>query len=149
MTGTKVYQKKSQAYFFLIMYGIMAIIGAVLIVQAVMQKQTASNAAGFMIIFGVGMFILTLVKSRRPQVCLCEDFLELNQSRTKQIVRYRTITKVSRPDKNRLVLALWEDGRKKEAVIWLKELDTSDVEKLGEYLAAKSRKGRLADNSDI
>ena len=145
MVGTKVYQKRSQAYFFLAMYGLMAVIGFVLIAQAVMRNQTASNAAGFMIIFGVGMFILTLVKSRKPQVYLCEDFLELNQSRTKQIVRYRNITKVSRRDKNRLVLSIWEDGRKKEAVIWLKELATADVEKVSDFLAAKSMKGIKAD----
>ena len=146
MTGTKIYQKKTQVYFFLAMYGIMSVLGSVLIALAVMRNQAASNAAGFMIIFGVGMFILTLSKSRRPQVYLCEDFLELNQSRTKQIVRYRNITKVSRPDRNRLVLSLWEDGRKKEAVIWLKELASSDVEKLSDFLAAKSMKGIKAEN---
>ena len=146
MVGTKVYQKRSQAYFFLAMYGLMAVIGFVLIAQAVMRNQTASNAAGFMIIFGVGMFILTLVKSRKPQVYICEDFLELNQSRTKQVVRYRNITKVSRPDKNRLVLSLWEDGSKKEAVIWLKELDAADIEKVSDFLAAKSMKGIKVEN---
>ncbi|MFZ2197342.1 MAG: hypothetical protein WAV13_06405 [Thermodesulfovibrionales bacterium] len=145
MVGTKVYQKKTQAYFFLAMYGLMAVLGFVLIARSVMRNQPASNAAGFMIIFGVGMFILTLVKSRKPQVYLCEDFLELNQSRTKQIVRYRNITKVSRRDKNRLVLSLWEDGRKKEAVIWLKELAPADVEKVSDFLAAKSMKGIKAD----
>ena len=128
------------------MYGLMAVIGFVLIAQAVMRNQTASNAAGFMIIFGVGMFILTLVKSRKPQVYICEDFLELNQSRTKQVVRYRNITKVSRPDKNRLVLSLWEDGSKKEAVIWLKELDAADIEKVSDFLAAKSMKGIKVEN---
>ncbi|MHB8880049.1 MAG: hypothetical protein ACYC69_00910 [Thermodesulfovibrionales bacterium] len=142
MTGTKIYQRRSQAYFFLAMYGILALIGSGLIGQAVMQNKPASNAAGFMIIFGAGMFILTLIKSRRPQVSVFEDFLELTQSRTKEIIRYRNITKVLRPDKSRLVLSLWEDGRKKEAVIWLKELDASDVERLSEFLTAKSRKGR-------
>jgi hypothetical protein len=146
MVGTKVYQKRSQAYFFLAMYGLLAVIGFVLIAQAVMRNQTASNAAGFMIIFGAGMFILTLVKSRKPQVYLCEDFLELNQSRTKQIVRYRNITKVSRPDKNRLVLSLWEDGARKEAVIWLKELAPADVEKVSDFLTAKSMRGSKVDN---
>jgi hypothetical protein len=145
MTGTKIYQRKTQAYFFLVMYGLMSIIGSVLIAQAVMSNQKASNAAGFMIIFGVGMFIMTLIKSRRPQVYLCEDYMELNQSRKKQIVRYRNITKVSRPDKNRLVLSLWEDGMKKEAVIWQKELAASDIEKLSDFLAAKSKKGIKAD----
>ena len=145
MVGTKIYQKKPQAYFFLVMYGLMAILGSVLIAQAVMRNQTASNAAGFMIIFGGGMFILTLIKSRRPQVYLCEDFLELHQSRKKQIVRYRNITKVSRPDRNRLVLSLWEDGTRKEAVIWLKELAPADVEKVSDFLAAKSMKGIKTD----
>jgi len=140
MTGTKIYQKKSQTHFFLVMYGILSLAGFALIVQSVMRNQIASNAAGFMIIFGVGMFILTIVKSRKPRVSISEDFLELNQSRTKLIVRYRHITKVSRPDRNRLVITLREDNWKKDVVIWLKELETADIEKLSEFLASISGK---------
>lgn len=141
MTGTKIYQKKSQTYFFLVMYGILSLGGVALIYQAVMRNQAASNAAGFMIIFGLGMFVLTLVKSRRPQIYIREDFLELNQSRAKELVRYRNITKVSRPDKNRLVITLREDKWKKDVVVWLKELDPADVGRLYEFLESKSSKG--------
>lgn len=123
------------------MYGILSLAGFALIAQSVMRNQTASNAAGFMIIFGLGMFILTLVKSRRPQVYIREDFLELNQSRAKQIVRYRNIRKVSRPDKNRLVITLREDNWKKDVVVWLKELDPADIGKLYEFLESKCSKG--------
>jgi len=42
MIGTKIYQKKTQAYFFLAMYGIMSVLGSVLIALAVMRNQAAS-----------------------------------------------------------------------------------------------------------
>ncbi len=142
MIGTKIYQKTSQALFFLVMYGVLALGGIALIVQAVMKNQTATNAAGFMIIFGLGMFILTLVKSRRPQIHIREDFLELNQSREKQLVRYRNIVKVARPDKNRLVITLREDNWKKEVVVWLKELEPHDSDRLAAFLETKCGRGR-------
>ncbi|MBA4372131.1 MAG: hypothetical protein C0402_04655 [Thermodesulfovibrio sp.] len=141
MIGTKIYQKKSQALFFLVMYGVLALGGIALIVQAVLRNQIASNAAGFMIIFGLGMFIMTLVKSRKPQIFLREDFLELSQSRTKELVRYRNIVRVSRPDKNRIVITLRDDKWKKDVIIWLKDLDPADVEKVFEFLETKRSKG--------
>jgi hypothetical protein len=122
-------------------YGILAIAGGSVMALAIVRGQSVTGAAGFMVIFGAGMFMLTLLKSRKPQISVFEDFLELNQSRTKQLVRYRNITAVSQPDKNRLVVTLREDDRKKDAVIYLKELDPSDVEKLGEFLRQKRGKG--------
>ena len=141
MIGTKVYRKRSQVYFFLAMYGILASAGGSLMAQAIVRGQSVTAAAGFMVIFGAGMFTLTLLKSRKPQISVFEDFLELNQSRTKQLVRYRNITAVSQPDKNRLVVTLREDDGKKDAIIYLKELDPSDVEKLSEFLRQKRGKG--------
>lgn len=142
MIGTKLYQKKSQVYFFLAMYGILSAAGIFLTAQSLKLGQTPSNAAGFMLVFGVGMLILTLVKSRKAQVSVYEEFLELDQSRSKQLLRYRNISAVSRPDKKRLVVTLREDGIKKDIVIWLKELDPADIDKLAEFLNMKKGKGR-------
>ena len=140
MVGARLYQKKSQVYFFLLMYGILALAGGGLAARSFMLGEGASNAAGFMLIFGIGMFILTFMKGRRPQVSVFEDFLELTQSRAKQLVRYRNVTSVSRPDRKRLVVTLREDDGRKDIVIWLRELDPADVEKLEDFL--RQRKGR-------
>jgi hypothetical protein len=80
------------------MYALLALAGGALMVQSVARDEKL-NAAGFMVIFGAGMAIMTLVKSRRPQVEVNEDFLTLNQSRAQQLVRYRNISAVTRPDK--------------------------------------------------
>ena len=142
MTGTKLYQKKSQVYFFLIMYGILSAAGGVIAALSVMREQNLSSAAGFMIIFGVGMFILTLVKSRKPQVVVYDDFFELNQSRTKQIIRYRNISSVSPPQGNRMTMTLREDKTSKDVVIWLKELDRAEADRLYQFLLQRKGKGK-------
>ena len=141
MIGTKLYTKKSRVYFFLLMYGILALAGGALVVESVTRGEKLSNAAGFMVIFGAGMFIMTLVKSRRPQVAVHEDFLSLNQSRVTQLVRYRNIVTVSRPDRNRLIVTLREDGVRKDVTIWLRELDKADGDKLADFLSQMRRKG--------
>ena len=135
MIGTKLYTEKSRVYFFLLMYGILALAGGTLVVQSIARDEKLSNAAGFMVIFGAGMFIMTLVKSRRPEVAVYEDFLTLNQSRTPQLVRYRNIVTVSRPDKNRLIVTLREDDVRNDVTIWLRELDKTDGDKLADFLS--------------
>jgi hypothetical protein len=90
-----------------------------------------------MLIFGAGMFFLTIAKVMRPQVSVFQDFLELRQSRTPQLVRFRNITAVSRPDTKRLVITLREDNAKKEVTVWLKDLDDADVLRLEEFLRNK------------
>jgi len=117
MIGTKLYTKKSRVYFFLLMYGILALAGGTLVVQSIARDEKLSNASGFMVIFGAGMFIMTLVKSRRPEVAVYEDFLTLNQSRTPQLVRYRNIV-----------------------TIWLREFDKTDGDKLADFLSQMRRK---------
>lgn len=138
--GTKLYPKKSRIYIFLIMYGLLASAGGVLIYRSLSQNQSPPSAAGFMVIFGAGMFILTLVKVTRPQVAVFQDFLELKQTRAPQLVRFRNITAVSRPDKKRLVITLREDNAKKEVTIWLRDLDAADVLRLEEFLQNKGWK---------
>jgi hypothetical protein len=140
MIGTNLYPKKSRTRFFLIMYFLMLVTGIVLSVQPVLRDEGLPGATGFMIVFGAGMFIMTFYKSRKPQISIFGDFLELNQSRTKELVRYRYITGVTRPDSNRLVVRLTEDEQKKEVTVWLRDLDKADIEKLSEFLLKKARK---------
>ncbi|MBF0329318.1 MAG: hypothetical protein HQL10_09170 [Nitrospirae bacterium] len=137
MIGTKIYIKKTQAYFFLAMYALLAVIGGYLSIKPALNDQDPNNAAGFMLVFGTGMFILTLTKIMKPQISFEGDFLELSQKRTKQIVRYRNITAVDRPNPNSIVVTLREDGKKTEVTIWLNELEKADIEKIYDFLSNK------------
>ena len=140
MIGTKLYTKKKRVYLFLVLYAILTAIGVLLSAQAFSRTEPLSGSVGFMVIFGAGMFILTLVNSRQPQVTVHADFLEVKQSRTEQLLRYRNIVKIGRPDKNRLVVTLREDGDRKEMTIWLKELEETEIDKLTDFL--NQEKGR-------
>ena len=142
MIGMKLYQKKSQAYLFIAMYGLLAIIGSSLATLSIRKQQNVSGVVGFMIVFGLGMAINTLVKSRKAQVAVHEDFMEVDQSRSPRTLRYRNMTAVSRPDKNRLVITFREAGTTKNEVIWTKELDPVDVGKLYEFLTKSKGKGK-------
>lgn len=141
MIGTKIYPRKRRTYFFLATYAILAFIGGVLAVQPVIRNQDPPAAAGFVLIFGAGMFVVTLLKSRRPQVSVFQDFLALDQTRTKQLVRYRNISSVSRPDRMRIVVTLREEGVKQDVTIWLKELDPAEVDALYDFLQNRRWKG--------
>lgn len=134
MVGEKLYQKKSQARFFLVTYGLLALAGCALAAYAISRNQSGSNAAGFMIAFGAGMFVLTLVKSRKPQVLVHEDFLEVAQSRKIESVRYRNVTAVSQPDGKRMTVTLREEGAVRNVTIWTRELDPADVGRLHDFL---------------
>jgi hypothetical protein len=142
MIGTKLYQKKSQAYLFIALYGLLAIVGSSMATMSVQNKQNVSGAVGFMIVFGLGMAVNTLIKSRKAQVSVHEEFLDVNQSRTVKSLRYRNMTGVSRPDKNRLIITLREDGAVKNEVIWTKELEPAEVELLYGFLTKSKGKGK-------
>jgi hypothetical protein len=142
MVGTRLYQKKSQARFFLATYGLLALAGCALAALSVSSGRNVPGAAGFMIVFGFGMAVNALLKSRRAQVSVYQDFLEVAQSRTVRTLRYRNITGVSRPDRNRMIVTLREDGGVKNEVIWTKELEPAAVEKLGGFLAKSKGKGK-------
>ena len=142
MIGTKLYQKKSQVYLFLAMYGLLAFAGCAMAALAIRSKQNVSGAVGFMIVFGLGMAVNTLIKSRKAQVSVHEDFMDVDQSRTVRSLRYRNMTGVSRPNKNRLVVTFREDGVTKNEVIWTKELDPVEVGKLYDFLTKSKGKGK-------
>jgi hypothetical protein len=77
------------------------------------------------------MFVMTLIRSRRPQVAAYKDFMELRQYQMRQLVPYRNLVAVSRPDQKRLALALREDrigGTDRLA----KELSRSDSDLLAD-----------------
>lgn len=140
MIGTKLYTRKDQVYLFLVLYALLAAAGGFLIAQSYSRNETTSAASGFMVIFGSGMCIMTLIKSRQPQVTVHEDFLEVKQSRVKQLIRYRNIVGIARPDKKRLVITLYEDRSRKEITVWLKELEQSETDRLTEFLSQKKGK---------
>lgn len=142
MIGTKLHQKKSQAYVLLSLYGLLAVTGGVLAALSISNGQNVSGAAGFMVIFGLGMAVNTLIRSRKAQVSVYEDFLEIDQSRTVRTLRYRNITGVSRPDKRRMIITLREDGAIRNEVVWLNDLEPADVERLGAFLAKAKGKGK-------
>jgi len=142
MIGMKLYQKKSQAYLFIAMYGLLAIIGSSLATLSIRKQQNVSGVVGFMIVFGLGMAVNAMLKSRKAQVSVYEDFVDVNQSRTVRPLRYRNMTAVSRPDKNRLLITLREDGAVKNEVIWTKELDPAEVGSLHDFLTTRRGKGK-------
>lgn len=141
MVGTRLYMKKSLVYFHLLMYGLLALSGGFLLGKAFSRGEKASGVLGFVVAFGIGMFVMTLVKSRRPQVAVHKDFMELRQSRMPQMVRYRNLVAVSRPDQKRLVLTLHEDNERKYVTVWLKELSRPDVDLLEDFLVKSRGKG--------
>jgi len=93
-----------------------------------------------MIVFGAGMFFMTLIKGLRPQVAIFGDYLELFQGRSKQMVRFRHIVSVSRPGKDRILIVLREDGVRREVPILTGELEEADIEKLSAFLSTKGYK---------
>lgn len=140
MVGTKLYPDKSRSYFFLVMYGILAAAGGIMAGRSILANQPPDSVSGFMVIFGAGMFILTLTKSRRPLVSVFPEYLELRQSRTPQYIRYQNIVGVSAPDKNRLVVKVWEGGITREITIWTRDFRKTDAGRLSEFLSQKRRK---------
>lgn len=142
MIGMKLYQKKSQAYLFIALYGLLAVVGSSLATLSIQKQQNVSGAVGFMIVFGLGMAVNALIKSRRAQVAVHEEFLDVNQSRVVKTLRYRNMTGVSRPDKNRLIVTLREDGAVKNEVIWTKEFEPAEVELLYGFLTRSKGKGK-------
>ncbi|HWR57326.1 MAG TPA: hypothetical protein VN328_00435 [Thermodesulfovibrionales bacterium] len=139
MTGEKLYPRKSRVYFFIFVYGVLAVAGGVLSVQPVLRDQGPGGAAGFMLIFGVGMLVQTIIKSRKPLVTVYEDLIELSQSRKKEFIRFRHVVGVSQPDNKRLVVTLREHNVKENVTIWLRDIERSDAKRLYEFLAEKAR----------
>lgn len=142
MIGTKLYTRRDRVYLFLGLYAVLAIAGGLFIAQSISRNEPTSSASGFLVIFGAGMCIMTLIKSRQPQVSVLKDFLEVHQSRTKQLIRYRNIIGINRPDKRRLIITLHEDRTRKDMTIWLKELNLGEIDKLAYFLSQEKGRSR-------
>lgn len=141
MIGTRFYQRKSKVLFFLIMYGILALLGAGLIALSLSRNQNPSGAEGFTLIFGAGMAFLTWSKSRKPRIVVSDDYLELLQQNKPDFIKYKTISTVTRTRDDRLVLGVREGHGLKNISILLKDLEKTDGEKLADFLQNKRWKG--------
>jgi hypothetical protein len=148
MVGSKLRQRKSQARFFVATYALLALFGGALAAVQVRAGESASGVAGFMIVFGVGMTVSALLKSRKAQVVVLEEQLEVHQGKAPRVLPYRRMTGLSRPDRNRLVVTLRDDGGVRNEVVWLKELDPEEVGRLYEFLTKRKGKGALGPPAD-
>jgi hypothetical protein len=142
MIGAKLYRNRRRISFSLALYGILALFGAAYAVLFISRGKMVPGGAGFMIVFGAGMFIMTLIKSRKPVVVVHEDLMELDQAGKTQFIRYRNISAVSRPDEKRLVITLQEAQVGRKVTVWLKELERGEAEELAGFLMKKGWKGR-------
>lgn len=140
MIGTKLYQKKTRSDFFLMMYGILALIGAALIAVSLYRNQDPAGSEGFMLIFGAGMFFLTWYKRGKPRVIVRDEYLELKQQFKPQFVTYRKISTVTRTKDDQLVIAVREGHDIKRTTIWLKDLEAADADRLEQFLRKKGWK---------
>ena len=140
MIGTKLYQKKSRSDFFLMMYGILALIGVALIVVSLIRSQNPSGSEGFTLIFGAGMFLLTWYKRGNPRVIVRDEYLELKQQFRPQFVTYAKISTITRTKDNQLIIAVREGHDIKKITIWLKDLENTDGDRLEQFLKKKKWK---------
>jgi hypothetical protein len=144
MIGPKLYQKRQRILLFLSLYGVLALIGVAFIVTAIRRDENPSGAAGFMVVFGVGMCIRTFLQSRRPLVVIHEDQVELNQTSRPEYIRFKDIAGVDRPDEKRLVLTVREGHTNRKTTVWLSHLAPYDAEQFADFLKNKSWKRRRA-----
>jgi len=140
MIGTKLYQKKSLSDFFLMMYGILALIGVALTGVSLYRNQNPSGPEGFTLIFGAGMFFMTWYKRGQPRVIVGDVFLELKQQFKPQFVTYSKISTVTRTKDNQLVIAVREGHDIKRITVWLKDLEAADADRLENFLRKKGWK---------
>jgi hypothetical protein len=142
MIGRKLYQRKSKVYFFLVMYGVLALAGAALIVLAVSRERNPSGAEGFTLIFGSGMAWLTWSKSRKPRIVVGDEHVELRQQNRPDFIKYKSISTVTRTRDNRLVLGVREGHGLKNFTVLLADLEKTDADKLSDFFQRKGWKGR-------
>lgn len=140
MIGTKMYQKKERIYLFLALYGILALLGIIYSIVMITRGQDLSSAAGFMIVFGIGMCIQTYLKSRKPFVALQEERIELNQTNRPEHVRYKDITGVEQRKGGQIVLKVRDGHTPRMVIIYSNYLETKDAEQLAAFLEKKGWK---------
>ena len=140
MIGTKMYQKKERTYLFLGLYGILALLGIIYSIVMITRDQNPPSAAGFMVVFGVGMCIQTYLKSRKPFVVVQEERIELNQTNRPEYVRYKDITGVEQRKGGQIVLKVRDGHTPRMVIIYGKFLEEKDAEQLFKFLDKKGWK---------
>ena len=140
MIGAKLYQKKERYYLFLVLYGVLALLGAAYSVVLVSRNQDPSAAAGFMFVFGTGMCVRTILKGRKPVVIVQEEQLELNQTNRPEYIRYRDITSVEQREKGQIVLKVRDGHTPRAVIIYGQYLEKKETEQLAVFLKKKGWK---------
>ena len=140
MIGSKLYLKKERYYLFLVLYGVLALLGAAYSIVLVSRNQDPSAAAGFMFVFGAGMCVRTILKNRNPLVAVLEDRLELNQTNKPEYVRYKDITSVEQRGTEQIVVKVRDGHTPRMVIIYSKYLETKEAEQLAVFLKKKGWK---------
>ena len=140
MIGAKLYQKKERYYLFLVLYGVLALLGAAYSVVLVSRNQDPSAAAGFMFVFGTGMCVRTILKGRKPVVIVQEEQLELNQTNRPEYIRYKDITSVEQREKGQIVLKVRDGHTPRAVIIYGQYLEEKETEQLAVFLKKKGWK---------
>lgn len=141
MIGAKFYQRKSKVLFFLVVYGLLALIGAALTALSLAKDQNPSGAEGFTLIFGAGMAFLTWSKSRKPRIVILGDCAALLQQNRPDTVKYKAISTVTHTRDNRLVLGVRDGHGLKNVSILLNDLEKADADKLVDFFRHRRWKG--------
>lgn len=142
MIGTKLYSRRSRLRTFIILYGILGVGGLVVASLFAGRGQEVPGAAGFMIVFGLGMAVLTWNKGRKPLVAVHDEYLELNFQRRPQFIVFKNISTVNRTQDGRLAVAVRDGHDIKNVTVWLKELEAAEGDRLAEFLQKKGWKAR-------
>jgi hypothetical protein len=140
MIGSKLYQKKERLYLFLVLYGVLALLGAAYSIVLIRRNQDPSAAAGFMFVFGAGMCIRTFLKGRKPLVVVQEERLELNQTNRPEYVRYKDITSVEQRGTRQIVLKIRDGHTPRAVIIYGQYMEKKDAEQLAVFLKQKGWK---------
>jgi len=141
MIGSKLYQKKERYYLFLVLYGVLALLGAAYSIMLVSRNQDPSAGVGFMLVFGVGMCIATYIRSRKPVVVVEAERLELNQTNRPEHVRYKDITNVEQRGKGQIVLSVRDGHTPRKVIIYGQYMENKEAEQLAVFLKKKGWKG--------
>lgn len=140
MIGAQLYQKKERLYLFLVLYGVLALLGAAYSIVLISRNQDPSAAAGFMFVFGAGMCIRTILKGRKPLVVVQEERLELNQTNRPEYVRYKDITSVEQRGTGQIVVKVRDGHTPRMVIIYGQYLEKKDAEQLAMFLQKKGWK---------
>ena len=140
MIGAQLYQKKERLYLFLVLYGVLALLGAAYSIVLISRNQDPSAGAGFMFVFGAGMCIRTFLKGRKPLVVVQEEQLELHQTNRPEYVRYKDIAGVEQRGTGQIVLKVRDGHTPRTVIIYSQYMEKKDAEQLAEFLKKKGWK---------